>query len=125
MTATTDLSWGARYALIGDNRLTFNVWLTNFPNKVPVPTVESRPEGVWVFLANIDDLAVWAETAGGLVERGPEFAGMYPWTLTVDTGPEYRGLIVHVSALALTDAQVIHTLTDAARLVDSPRAVAA
>jgi hypothetical protein len=116
------------FALISDNRITFDVWLTYLPAPVATPTVESRPEGVFVFLSDLDDLAVWFEAASGVVERGPEFAGMRPWTLTVDTGPEFRGLVVHVSVLAMCDAQVMHTLVDAARLAvplaQSPQAVA-
>lgn len=119
--------WAARYALTSDNRITFDVWRTSLPDAVPAPTVESRPEGVHVFLSDLDDLAVWFAAAGGVVERGPEFAGMRPWTLTIDTGADCRGLVVHVSVLAMADAQAMQELVEAARLARplSERAVSA
>lgn len=118
----------APFSLISDNRITFEVWWARLAKKLPAPIIEGRPEGVFVFVSDPDDLAEWFETAGGLVERGPVFAGMRPWTLTIDTGPECRGLVVHVSVLAMADAQVLHILVDAARLAvplaQSPQAVA-
>lgn len=127
MTNPTD--WAARYALTSDNRITFDVWRSLLDAPVPVPTLEPRAEGVFVFLSDLDDLAIWFEVAGGVVERGPEFAGMRPWTLTIDTGADCRGLIVHVSVLAMADAQAMQELVDAARLArplsEMPRAVSA
>lgn len=104
------------HSLISDNRITFEVWRSSLVSTLPAPTIEDRPEGVFVFVADPDDLAEWFEAAGGLVERGPVFAGMRPWTLTIDTGPDCRGLVVRVSVLAMADAEVLHTLVDAARL---------
>lgn len=96
---------------MSDNRITFDVWRTGLPGElVPVPTVELSPDAVWVTLADMDDLAYWVETAGGVVHRGPEFDGLRVWTLHVDMGPECRGLLVRVSVVARVDAQVMHTV---------------
>lgn len=109
-------AWRASYALISDNRRTFEVWRTLQDSDLPVPTMDATPEGVYVTLSNIDDLVWWFETAGGVVERGPEFAGQRPWVLRINTGPEHRSLMVQVSVLALADGQPMHTLLDASRL---------
>lgn len=109
-------AWRASYARISDNRITFETWRTLQDSDLPVPTVESRPEGVYVTLSDIDDLVWWFETAGGVVERGPEFAGQRPWVLRINTGPEHRSLMVQVSVMALADAQPMHTLLEASRL---------
>lgn len=118
MTNLTDdpAAWRASRALIADNRITFDTWRNLLDDPPPVPTVKSEPEGIFVTLADLDDLVWWFEAAGGVVERGPEFAGTRTWVLRIATGPECRNLMVQVSVVALADAQPMHTLLDAARL---------
>jgi len=116
-------AWAEYSARISDNRLTFRVWLSLQSEELPAPTVEARAEGVYVFLSDLDDLAVWFEVAGGVVERGEPSGVLRSWLLTINTGPEHRGLMVWVSVLGMADAMVMHTLAEAADATDRARRV--
>lgn len=107
-------AWAAHCEQIRSNRRMFDVWLSLQAEELDAPTVEARAEGVYVFLSDLDDLAVWFEVAGGVVERSEPSGVLRSWLLTIAAGPEYRGLMVWVSALGMADAMVMHTLEGAA-----------
>jgi hypothetical protein len=114
-------AWAAHCGRISDNRITFEVWRTFQAGELEASTVEVRPEGVYVFLSDLDDLAEWYEATDGVVERGAPSGALRSWLLTIDTGPECRGLMVWVSAQGMADAQVMGSLEAAADATDRAR----
>lgn len=97
-----------------DNRITFDTWMTFLPGeRLPAPSVDVRHDGVFVTVADLDDLAQWVFEFGGPVHLGPIFEGLRVWTLHVATGVEARNLPVRVSAVGLADADVMDHLRKA------------
>jgi hypothetical protein len=109
---TTDFMTRFQQAI--DNRITFDTWLTFLPGSpLPAPVVDVRHDGVFVTVADLDDLAEWVHECGGPVHRSPEFEGLQVWTLYISTGPESRNLPVRVSAVGPVDADVMDHLLKA------------
>lgn len=85
---------GARLAAISDNRGAVES-LLNYEN-LPAPTVISRPDAVYVSVADADDLLPWLSLLGGVVRKAPAWAGLELWSLTTFTPPTSSGVRVPV-----------------------------
>lgn len=75
----------ARLAAISDNRAAVE-WLLNY-QPLPAPTIISRPEAVYVSVADADDLLPWLAFLGGVVHTAPSFKGLELWSLLTFTPP--------------------------------------
>ncbi|MCX5431919.1 hypothetical protein OHU11_30165 [Streptomyces sp. NBC_00257] len=104
---------GARMALITDNRSAVES-LLNYED-LPAPTVISRPEAVYVSVADADDLLPWLNLLGGVVHRAPAWAGLELWSLTTFTPPGSSGVRVpvRVSVTVPTGEQLLHGIVSA------------
>lgn len=104
---------GARLAAISDNRAAVES-LLNYEN-LPAPTVISRPEAVYVSVADADDLLPWLNLLGGVVRKAPSFDGLELWSLTTFTPPGNSGVRVpvRVSVTVPTGEQLLHGIVSA------------
>ncbi|MFJ1695746.1 hypothetical protein ACIOHC_11430 [Streptomyces sp. NPDC088252] len=84
----------ARLAAISDNRAAVES-LLNYED-LPAPTVISRPDAVYVSVADADDLLPWLSLLGGVVRKAPSFDGLELWSLTTFTPPGSSGVRVPV-----------------------------
>lgn len=83
-----------RLAAISDNRTAVESLLSYA--SLPAPTVISRPEAVYVSVADADDLVPWLDLLGGVVRKAAPFDGLELWSLTTFTPPGSSGVRVPV-----------------------------
>ncbi|MEE1774497.1 hypothetical protein PUR34_41580 [Streptomyces sp. JV185] len=103
---------GARSAAISDNRQAVES-LLGYAD-LPAPTVISRPEAVYVSVADADDLLPWLNLLGGVVRRAPAWAGLELWSLTTFTPPAGGVRVpVRVSVSVPTGETLMHEIVSA------------
>ncbi|MEU2135330.1 hypothetical protein [Streptomyces sp. NPDC018352] len=104
---------GTRLAAISDNRTAVES-LLNYAS-LPAPTVISRPEAVYVSVADADDLLPWLALLGGVVRKAPAWAGLELWSLVTFTPPGSSGerVPVRVSVSVPTGETVMHEIVSA------------
>lgn len=94
-------------AAVVDNRHAVEALLDYTP--LPAPKMTPRPDGVFVSVADLDDLGEWLQALGGRIRRGPVFEGVAVWTLHTETAPRADGssVAVRVSVPVLVDESVM------------------
>ncbi|MFF3730442.1 hypothetical protein ACFYXM_09015 [Streptomyces sp. NPDC002476] len=104
---------GSRLAAISDNRTAVES-LLNYAD-LPAPTVISRPDAVYVSVADADDLLPWLNLLGGVVHRAPAWAGLELWSLTTFTPPGSSGVrvLVRVSVSVPVGEALMHEIVSA------------
>jgi hypothetical protein len=110
------ITFAAQQAARRENERRFEVFVNMLPEPVEARMRTVRPEGVYVMVAGLDDLAVWVdavEDAGVSrrdLRRSPEFEGTQVWTLTTVSGGWDDGVDVLVQVCAVGVAGEAHVL---------------
>ena len=99
-----------------DNEFALAVFLDAHP--LPAPSISPRPDGVFVTVADVDDLGPWLTALEGKIHCSPVFEGLSVWTLHAelprgrrDDGP----VAVRVSCAVLADELVMHYIRQAVK----------
>ncbi|GGU12888.1 hypothetical protein [Streptomyces violascens] len=114
-TKTTHRPPATRWGAISDNRLAVEAMLDSLP--LPCPTLISRPDAVYVTVADVDDLGVWLRACGGTIRVSPEFGGVELWMLHTETPERTDGstVAVRVCVPVLADESVMHDIRAAVK----------
>lgn len=108
------LTFAERMERKRENRRRFEVYRDMAGEQLPAPVVVATPDGVFVTVADTDDLVQWLTVYGGTTHCGPVFDGMQTWTLHQEvTGwSDGRVVPVQITAVVHEDEPVMHDLLD-------------
>lgn len=102
-----------RIAVTRDNEFAFHIFHSEHPS-LPAPSSSPRPDGMFVTVADVDDLGPWLTRLGGEIHRSPMFEGMSLWTLhTTFPGTRDRRIPLRVSVAVLADELVMADILQA------------
>jgi hypothetical protein len=88
--------------LMRDNEFAFEVFHSEHP--LPAPTVVPRADGLFVTVADADDLGQWLTALGGEIHQSPVFEGLTVWSLhTTLPRSGNRSVPLRVSVAVLAD----------------------
>lgn len=96
-----------------DNEFAFHVFHGEHPN-LPAPSYSPRHDGMFINVADVDDLVPWLAKLNGEIHRSPVFEGMSLWTLhTSFPWIGGRRIPIRVSVAVLADELVMDSVRKA------------